>query len=87
MLLLCDETVPCVYIIVMGSVIYMFIKSIMTSKKKKKRKKLNYVDKMCEKGKRERERKRYINIMDGVYLKFFLSINVFFIFLERVSTY
>ena len=36
MLLLCDETVPCVYIIVMGSVIYMFINSIMTSPKKKK---------------------------------------------------
>ena len=72
----------------MGSVIYMFINSIMTSpKKKNKRKKLNYVDKMCEKGKRERERKRYINVMDGVYLKFFFSINVFFIFLERVSTY
>ena len=83
MLLLCDERVPCVYIIVMGSVIYMFIKSIMTSQKKKKRKKLNYVDKMCEKGKRERERKRYINIMDGVYLKFFLSINVFFYFFRK----
>ena len=40
MLLLCDERVPCVYIIVMGSVIYMFIKSIMTSQKKKKKEKI-----------------------------------------------
>ena len=83
MLLLCDESVPCVYIIVMGSVIYRFIKSIMTSQKKKKRKKLNYVDKMCEKGKRERERKRYINIMDGVYLKFFFEYKCFFYFFRK----
>lgn len=55
----------------MGSVIYMFINSIMTSQKEKK----NYVDKMCEKRKRERERKRYTNIMYDVYLKFFSIIH------------
>ena len=74
MLLLCDERVPCdqcavsewvsvcVYIIVMGSVIYMFINSIMTSQKKK-RKKLNYVDKMFENWKgKESEKEKDIQI-------------------------
>ena len=84
-LLLCDKRVPCdqcavsecVYISLWWEVLFicLLIQLWILQKKKKKEKKLNYVDKMCEKGKeQEREKKIHKYNVWGL-LKVFFEYN------------